>query len=216
MPASFAHVRACGFLLLLAGCAGPAPQVQRTSAPVPVAPMTAASGWVGGVAARDGQRRAALAAGVPALTADAVPYYVDVEEARLREQLAGTGVDVVRLGDELRLRLPGGTLFQPDRADLAAPAHALLDAVAAVLQKFDKSLVEVAGYADSSGAADHNQALSERRAEAVSEYLRGRGVRRARVATIGAGEARPVGSNATADGRARNRRIELTLSPLVK
>ena len=172
--------------------------------------------WLGGTASHAAQRGAALAAGLPALGADAVSYYVDVEEARLREQLAGTGADVTRLGDDLRVLLPGAVMFPADHADLEPRARTLLDAVATVLQKHDKTLVEVAGYTDAAGGAEYNQALSERRAASVAGYLQGRGIARARIATIGAGEAHPLASNATADGRARNRRIELTVSPLVR
>jgi outer membrane protein OmpA-like peptidoglycan-associated protein len=176
----------------------------------------AGSSWAGGAALHDAQRRAALAAGVAALAPDAVGYYMDVAESRLREQLAGSGVEVARLGDELRLRLPGGAMFAPDHADLEPAAHTLLDPLAAVLQKYDKTLLEVAGHTDSAGSTEHNQALSARRAAAVAAYLQGRGVAKARVATFGAGESRPVADNLGADGRARNRRVELTLSPLVK
>jgi outer membrane protein OmpA-like peptidoglycan-associated protein len=219
-----ADYRACAVVLgLLAGCAGPAPRDAPPAAPVaPVVaaaaahPAPATTSWLGGAESHDAQRRAALAAGVSALGADAVSYYVDVQEARLGEQLAGTGAEVVRIGDELRVRLPGAAMFAADHADLESHARTMLDVVAAVLQKFDKTLVEVAGFTDSTGGAERNQALSERRAGSVSGYLQGRGVARARMATIGTGEGHPLASNATADGRARNRRIELTVSPLLK
>jgi outer membrane protein OmpA-like peptidoglycan-associated protein len=220
-----ADYRACAVVLvLLAGCAGPAPRDAPVAAvPVmapavrPAAPApTPLPNWIGGAESRDAQRRAALAAGVPALGAEAVSYYVDVQGARLSEQLAGTGAEVVRIGDDLRVRLPGAVMFPAEHADLEPRARTLLDAVAVVLQKFDKSLVEVAGHSDSVGGAEGNQALSERRAASVSGYLQGRGIARARIATIGVGEGHPLVSNATKDGRARNRRIELTVSPLVK
>ena len=141
---------------------------------------------------------------------------MDVQEARLREQLAGSGVQVARVGDDLTVSLPGNGLFASDRADLDPGMHATLDTLGAVMQKFDKTIVEIAGHSDSAGTAEHNQELSARRAAAVASYLQGRGVARTRVATVGLGESRPVASNATAEGRARNRRVELTLSPLVK
>jgi outer membrane protein OmpA-like peptidoglycan-associated protein len=214
------HAAGAVVVVLLAGCAGPAPRVAPL--PVPVAavaavrPAAATQNWLGGAESHDAQRRAALGAGVASLGADAVSYYVDVEEARLREQMAGTGADVVRIGNDLRVRLPGAAMFPADHADLEPRARTLLDALAGVLQKFDKTLLEVAGHTDATGGAERNQALSERRAASVAAYLQGRGVIRARIATIGVGEGHPLASNATADGRAMNRRIELTVSPLVK
>ena len=74
----------------------------------------------------------------------------------------------------------------------------------------------MAGYTDSTGPAEYNQKLSERRASTVALYLQGRGVAQERLAAIGHGENRPVAGNNTAEGRARNRRVEITLDPITK
>lgn len=214
-------------LALLAGCAGPEPRpsaaaatpAQAASAMATPASTTATArgaAWVSGSQAKDDQRRAALAAGSLLLTADSVGYYMDVQEARLQEQLAGSGAQIARVGDDLKISLPGTAMFAADRADLEPRVHATLDSIGAVLQKFDKTIVEIAGHTDADGTPEHNQSLSERRAAAVAGYLQGRGVARARIMAVGVGEAHPVASNASADGRARNRRVELILSPLLK
>jgi outer membrane protein OmpA-like peptidoglycan-associated protein len=85
-----------------------------------------------------------------------------------------------------------------------------------VLKQYEKTLVEVAGHTDSTGAADYNQKLSERRANSVASYLEGQGLRTDRVITVGAGETHPVANNDTAEGKQANRRVELTLTPLTK
>jgi outer membrane protein OmpA-like peptidoglycan-associated protein len=200
-----------GGMIGVGGCAtvGPADGTHGT------APASgAAAGWVSGEESKQDLRRAATGAGVGALAGGSVGYYMDVQESKLREQLDGSGVGVTRKGDEITLSMPGGLAFAPDSADLNAAFGGVLDAVAAVLKKYDKTVIEVAGHTDSAGSREHNQALSERRAAAVAAYLEKRGVLKSRVATVGVGETRPVASNATAEGRARNRRVELTLSPL--
>ena len=83
-----------------------------------------------------------------------------------------------------------------------------------VLKEYDKTLIEVAGHTDSTGAAEYNQGLSERRAQTVATYLAGKGLMEQRIITIGVGETRPVATNDTAEGRQLNRRVELTLAPV--
>ncbi len=100
----------------------------------------------------------------------------DKQEAKLRQQMAGTGVDVVRSGDNITLDIPGGVTFAFNSADINAQFYPVLDKVAATLTEFDKTVIEVAGHTDSVGSADYNQQLSERRANSVAAYLASRGV----------------------------------------
>jgi outer membrane protein OmpA-like peptidoglycan-associated protein len=174
----------------------------------------AAAGWISGESSKQSLRRAATGAGVGELAGGSVGYYMDVQESKLREQLDGSGVGVVRKGDEVTLSLPGNLAFAADSADLNAAFDGVLDAVAVVLRKYDKTVIEVAGHTDGTGGHEHNQALSERRAAAVAAYLEKRGILKGRIVAVGAGETRPVASNETSDGRARNRRVELTVAPL--
>jgi outer membrane protein OmpA-like peptidoglycan-associated protein len=143
-------------------------------------------------------------------------YYMDVQEAKLRQKLAGNGVHVVRSGNDIRLVMPGDVTFETNSASLDPKFFSVLDSVATVLQEYKSTLVTVAGYTDSTGTAEHNQILSEKRATTVALYLNSREVAKERLAAIGHGESKPVAGNDTADGRAKNRRVEITLEPISK
>ena len=159
---------------------------------------------------------AMIGAAAGALAGGAVGYYMDKQEAKLREQMAGTGVDVVRQGDNITLDVPGGVTFAFDSANLNPQFHPVLDKVAATLVEYNKTVIEVAGHTDSVGSDAYNQQLSQRRADSVSTYLSSRGVDRSRMVTIGAGETHPVATNDTEDGRAQNRRVEITIVPVTQ
>jgi outer membrane protein OmpA-like peptidoglycan-associated protein len=159
---------------------------------------------------------AMIGAAVGALAGGSVGYYQDKQEAKLRQQMAGTGVDVVRKGDNITLDMPGGVTFAFNSADLNAQFYPVLDKVAATLTEFDKTVIEVAGHTDSIGTPAYNQQLSERRANSVASYLASRGVNRSRVVTIGAGKDHPVASNDSEEGRAQNRRVEITIVPVTQ
>ena len=171
-------------------------------------------GAISGKDAQDRKKRALIGAGVGALAGGAVGAYMDKQEADLRKEMQGTGVSVTRQGDNLILNMPSNITFQSASADMNASFFKVLDGVALVLKKYDKTVIEVAGHTDSVGETAYNQALSERRAGAVAQYLTSKGIKQERVITIGGGENHPVASNDTDAGRAQNRRVELTLLPL--
>lgn len=106
------------------------------------------------------------------------------------------------------------SVLRSGSADLSASFFKVLDGMALVLKKYDKTIVEVAGHTDNAGKEDYNQALSDRRAGTVAQYLAGKGIRQERTITVGGGENHPVTGNDTESGRALNRRVELTLLPL--
>jgi len=160
------------------------------------------------------RKNALIAAGVGALAGGAIGNYMDRQEANLRHDLAGTGVSVTRMGDNITLNMPGNITFKSDSAELDPSFFKVLNSVNVVVKKYNKTVVEVAGHTDSTGAADYNQKLSERRANSVAQYLESQGLANNRVVTVGAGESRPVADNATPEGRQANRRVELTLTPL--
>ena len=164
------------------------------------------------------QRRnaALIGAGVGALAGGAIGNYMDTQEAELRAQLQGTGVSVTRVGNRIVLNMPSNITFATDQDQVIPPFYATLDSVAIVLNKFNKTLVDVDGHTDSTGSAAHNQALSERRAQSVANYLAGRGVDPRRMSAVGYGFTRPIASNDTEIGRAENRRVEIAISPLRK
>lgn len=155
-------------------------------------------------------------AGIGAIAGGSVGYYMDTQEAELRKQLRGTGVSVERDGDNINLIMPGDITFPTDGSALKLDFYGVLDSVALVLEEFDKTIVAVAGYTDSTGSDAYNQKLSEQRTQSVAAYLKSREVEPARLEVVGFGERNPVADNATAEGRSLNRRVELTLIPITE
>jgi outer membrane protein OmpA-like peptidoglycan-associated protein len=174
----------------------------------------AVAGLLSGDDATERRQRALVGAGVGGLAGGAIGNYQDRQERELRERMAGTGVDVVRQGDNITLNMPDNITFGFDSSQLQPQFYPVLDNVAATLREYNQTIVEVAGHTDSKGTDAYNQALSVRRADAVGSYLMSRGLMRDRFIITGAGESRPVASNDSESGRAQNRRVEITLVPL--
>ncbi|NLG76466.1 MAG: OmpA family protein [Xanthomonadaceae bacterium] len=189
----------------------------QTSKAVKGAGIGAAAGAVAGLLTKgDKLENALIGAGVGALAGGGVGYYMDVQEAKLRQRLEGTGVSVTRVGDNITLNMPSNITFALNSADLNAQFFNVLDGVALVLKEYNKTVVEVAGHTDSTGTDAYNLQLSQRRAQAVASYLVSQGIKNERLITVGAGEAYPIASNDTDQGRAANRRVELTIVPVTK
>ena len=165
---------------------------------------------------KERKKRMLAGAGIGAIAGGGVGYYMDAQEAKLRKQLRETGVRVEREGDNINLIMPGNITFKTDSEYLAADFYGVLDSVAIVLKEYDKTIVAVSGHTDSTGPADYNMALSEKRARSVASYLKTRGIVDARFEIIGFGEQYPIASNDTREGRAQNRRVELTLIPITE
>lgn len=178
------------------------------------AAVGAVAGLLTGDDATERRQRALVGAGVGGLAGGAVGAYQDRQEAELRRQMAGTGVEVVRQGDNITLNMPGNITFAFDSSNLQPQFLPVLDNVAGTLNQYNQTIVEVAGHTDSVGTDAYNQALSERRANSVAGYLGSRGIMQQRMIVVGAGESRPVASNDTDSGRAQNRRVEITLVPV--
>lgn len=170
-----------------------------------------AGALIGGGSAR---KRALIGAGIGALTGAGIGYYMDVQDAKLRQQLQGTGVSVTRDGNDIILNMPGNITFQTNSSQINPQFTDVLHSVALVLKEYNKTLIDVDGYTDSTGTAQYNQLLSQARAQAVADNLEAQGILPTRVAVQGFGEANPIASNATPEGRAQNRRVELRLAPL--
>jgi outer membrane protein OmpA-like peptidoglycan-associated protein len=145
-----------------------------------------------------------------------IGYYMDVQEAKLREQLRGSGVSVERDGDNINLIMPGNITFASGNADIAQDFLPVLDSVTLVLTEFNKTLVVVSGHTDSSGSESLNQNLSEQRAQSVSDYFFKSGIIRDRLDVIGFGETQAIASNATEQGKQKNRRVEISLLPITQ
>ncbi|MBW8283909.1 MAG: OmpA family protein [Rhizobium sp.] len=191
---------------------------QKTSNLAGGAVLGAALGAVGGAVigggGRDSRNGALIGAGIGALAGGAIGNYMDNQEAELRAQLQGTGISVTRMGDRIILNMPSNITFATDQDQVIPQFYPTLNSVAIVLRKFEKTLIDVNGHTDSTGSVAHNEALSERRAMSVASYLNSQGVDPRRVSALGFGPSQPIASNATADGRAQNRRVEIQISPL--
>jgi outer membrane protein OmpA-like peptidoglycan-associated protein len=174
----------------------------------------AVAGLLSGDDATERRQRALVGAGVGGLTGGAIGRYQDNQERDLRQRMAGTGVDVVREGDNITLDMPAAITFGFDSYALRSQSYGVLDTVASTLGEYDQTIIEVAGHTDSVGNATYNQKLSEQRAQAVANYLISQGVNGERLMITGAGADHPIASNATEAGRAENRRVEITLVPI--
>ena len=176
----------------------------------------AGAGAVAGLLIGGGWEGALIGAGVGALAGGAVGNYQDKQEKKLRQQMAGTGVEVVRKGDNITLDMPGNVTFAFDSAALNPQFNSVLDKVAQTLTEYDQTVIQIAGHTDSTGTHAYNMKLSEQRASSVKSYLAGRGVPAKRMQTVGAGPDHPIADNSTEAGRAENRRVEITIVPVTE
>ncbi|MGB5092060.1 MAG: OmpA family protein [Parvibaculum sp.] len=204
---------------LLAACTTQDPYTgeQKTSKTTYGAAIGAVAGALGGaLIGRGGANRNAilLGAGVGALAGGAAGNYMDRQESELTQQLRSTGVSVTRVGNDIILNMPGNITFATDSSDINSRFYDVLNSVAIVLKKYDKTLIDVTGHTDSTGTAQYNLELSQRRASSVASYLIGQGTDSRRFLIQGAGESQPIADNNTAAGREQNRRVEIRLSPL--
>ena len=178
------------------------------------AAIGAAAGLLSGGDAVERRQRAMVGVGIGALAGGGIGAYQDRQEAELRRATAGTGVDVTRDGDVIKLNLPDGVTFDFAKYDIKPQFYPALNTIANTLREYNQTIVEVSGHTDSVGSDAANQTLSERRANAVSGYLTSQGLQRERFEVVGMGERYPIASNDTDQGRGLNRRVEIRLLPL--
>jgi len=175
----------------------------------------AASGAILGALAGGGKRKnVLLGAGIGALAGGGVGYYMDKQDDELRAQLQNTGVSVTRNGDNIILNMPGNITFATGSSDINADFFSVLNSVALVVNKYEKTYIDIIGHTDNVGSAEMNQRLSEARANSVARYLESQKVLPARIVTSGMGMNNPIASNNTPEGRAQNRRVEIVLTPI--
>lgn len=141
-------------------------------------------------------------------------HYMDRQERVLRAELQGTGVQVYRQGDQLKLIMPSNITFDSSKSDIKSAFYPVLGSVAKVFREYDRNLIEVVGYTDSTGGDKINVPLSQDRADSVANYIAFQGVSGDRIFAYGRGSADPVASNTTVEGRAQNRRVEINLLPV--
>ena len=143
----------------------------------------------------------------------AIGYNLDQQAEELQRDLGNGRIQIINNGDHLVVRMPDDILFDVDSAAVKATLRSDLRILADNLQRYPGSTVQVVGHTDNTGAASYNQDLSERRAAAVSSVLIGAGVAANRINSFGLGESQPIGSNLTPEGRAQNRRVDITMRP---
>jgi len=171
---------------------------------------------IGSATGGDARVGALIGAGVGALTGGAIGNYMDQQEAELRAQLQGTGVSVTRVGEQIILNMPSNITFDVDSSQVRPEFRSTLQSVALVLQRFNRTVVDVYGHTDSTGSDSYNLQLSRDRAVAVANVVSANGVDSRRFYIDGRGETDPIASNATESGRAQNRRVEIQISPLTR
>lgn len=158
-------------------------------------------------------KRAVWGAAIGAIAGAAIGDYMDKQEQEFRDELSGSGIEVVREGDNLRLIMPANITFATGQSYITSGFYGTLDDIARVLNKYEKTLLSIEGHTDSQGSAQFNQNLSEQRASSVKQYLTNQHIMSSRLKTIGYGETRAVADNMNANGRALNRRVEIQIIP---
>lgn len=152
------------------------------------------------------------AAAIGAVVGGATGVYLDNKEKKLRQQMAGTGVEVKRNPDgSVGLVMPGNITFDTNKSNIKPNFYSTLNKVAQILTEDNKSGILVTGYTDSTGNDSINIPLSQARAQSVASYLASQGVSTTRINAQGQGSANPIASNATAEGREQNRRVEISI-----
>lgn len=170
-----------------------------------------AIGGVGGAAAGagigalvGGKKGALIGAGVGAVAGGSVGLYLD-KQAKELEQVAKTR----RTENGILVELGSDILFDVNSAALKPAAVEQLTKVGDIMAKYSDNRVRIEGHTDSTGSAAHNQKLSEERAGSVKTLLLSRGVQEGQITSVGLGKTKPIADNATSEGRAKNRRVEL-------
>lgn len=192
--------------LVLSGCAA-------TNAEKGAAIGAVAGAVLGKSTSNHKNKRLVWGAAIGAIAGGAIGAYMDEQEKAFREELSGSGIDVIREGDNLRLVMPSNITFTTGQAYISSGFHPTLDDIAKVLNKYEKTRLSIEGHTDSVGSAAFNQTLSEQRAESVKSYLLNKQIIESRLRTLGMGESSPVADNNTESNRALNRRVEIQIIP---
>ena len=212
MKKSMILIAALALPLFIQACqTGPSQRVLTTGAAGAI--LGAGAGMMAG---GDDKRNAAIGAAVGAIAGVSVGVYMYKQEEKLRQQTAGTGIEVDRVGDRLQLTMPSSVTFSVNSATIQPGFYGPLNDVAATLVEFPSTAVDIIGHASSDGADDYNMTLSQQRAQSVRTYLVGRGTQAVRINDIGMGEAQPIADNYAHEGRAANRRVEIHLTPITQ
>ena len=203
-------------LTALSACAiDPYTGEQKVSNTAKGAMIGAASGAVVGGVAKGG--KGALVGGlVGAAGGTAVGGYMDMQAKALRQELQGTGVQISTNEGQIRLIMPGNITFDVNSSTISESFKPTLNSVAKVVNKYNKTIIQIDGYTDNTGTKSRNEFLSLQRANSVANYLKIRGVSGSRINTEGKGSQNPIASNSNEYGREQNRRVEINLISIEK
>lgn len=178
---------------------------------------------VGGVVGHqaDGDKGKYVGAVVGAIAGAAVGNYMDEQHEELQKELAAEAarneLQIIELpGNALKIGLASEVSFDVGKHDIKSSALPTYQKIGDILSSYDKTIIHVVGHTDSSGSDEYNQALSERRASSVGNQLIANGVVNSRVRLEGRGEREPIADNSTAEGRSRNRRVDIVIKPIVE
>lgn len=192
--------------LIISGCAS-------TNAGKGAAIGAVAGAVLGKSTSNHKDKRLIWGAAIGAIAGAAVGDYMDKQEEEFREELSGSGIEVIREGDNIRLVMPSNITFATGQSYITSGFHATLNDVAKVLTKFDKTYLSIEGHTDSQGSYEFNQNLSEQRAISVKNYLVQQNILEGRLQVTGYGETQPLVDNSTEKNRAINRRVEIQIIP---
>lgn len=211
------HQFVAGFCVIacLSGCStiNPYTGEKQISDTTIGAGIGAAGGAVVGALIGGGEG-AAIGGALGAVTGGLIGHTFDKENEELRKVLVGSGVQVRKVNNTIQLIMASDVTFATNQSDVRSTFYPTLNSVTTIFKKYYDNTITITGYTDSTGNAAHNQSLSEERARSVGDYLVSRGVPANRVFTNGQGDRYPIASNATAEGRALNRRVVITLRPI--
>lgn len=152
---------------------------------------------------------AIIGAAVGGTTGALIGHHMDKQAEEMKKDLSGAKVE--RVGEGIKITFASGILFKTGSYELQEPAKENIASLAKILNKYPDTNIIIEGDTDSEGSEEYNQRLSERRAQAVSDYTKSLNVDGARITTIGKGKLNPVASNETVEGRAQNRRVEVAI-----
>ncbi len=196
--------------VFLAGCTNPDGTNNNTGTGVGIG---AAVGALFGAAVAEDDRDGAIVGGlVGAAIGGAIGADLDKQEAEMRAAMGGD-VKIVNTGEQLIVSLPEAVTFPVNSAVVKGSLVGDLTELAQIMNNYPNTTIEVVGHTDNTGTVNYNQALSEQRARAVRGILISGGVNGSRIVAYGAGESRPVASNADPVGRQANRRVEIYITP---
>jgi outer membrane protein OmpA-like peptidoglycan-associated protein len=202
-------------IMVIAGCStSPPPPVMAR--PAVFTPLGLAAPYLSGDVVGTRRARAAKlrAAGIRPLSPVAAATYMAATDTELRRQTAGMGLDVLRVGEGIVIRIPASLTFDTNSAEVKPQFDATLLEIARTVKTNSKTYVDVLAHTDTTGSPQYNQSLSEKRASAVAAFLARHGVTRARIASKGFGETAPLyNPDLTETERAANRRVEIRLVP---